>query len=70
MKSNHQNFFFDKIKEDEDRDDYCWLVQFEGIFEAELHPAIQQNKPKTPKIRSRDSRKMFGRGCKDVRRLL
>ena len=34
-----KNAFFDKIKEDEDRDDYCWLVQFEGIFEPELHPA-------------------------------
>lgn len=50
--------FFDKIKEDEDRDDYCWMVQFEGIFEAELHPAQpannpanqQANKPKIPKI--------------------
>ena len=54
---NMKNSFFDKIKEDEDRDDYCWLVQFEGIFEAELHPAQpankpanQQNKSKTPKI--------------------
>ena len=58
---NMKKSFFDKIKEDEDRDDYCWLVQFEGIFEAELHPAQpvanqsanplaanQQNKPKTP----------------------
>lgn len=53
-----KNAFFDKIKEDEDRDDYCWLVQFEGIFEAELHPAQsantssnqQSNKPKIPKI--------------------
>ena len=42
--------FFDKIKEDEDRDDYCWLVQFEGIFEAELHPAQSANKPIIPKI--------------------
>jgi hypothetical protein len=51
--------FFDKIKEDEDRDDYCWLVQFEGIFKEELHlaqpvlnnPANQQvNKQKNPKI--------------------
>jgi hypothetical protein len=55
---NMKNTFFDKIKEDEDRDDYCWLVQFEGIFETELHPAQpankpakeQNNKPKTPKI--------------------
>lgn len=55
---NMKNAFFDKIKEDEDRDDYCWLVQFEGIFEAELHPAQpankpvneHANKPKTPKI--------------------
>jgi hypothetical protein len=55
---NMKNAFFDKIKEDEDRDDYCWLVQFEGIFETELHPAQpankpaneQTNKPKTPKI--------------------
>ena len=59
---NMQKAFFDKIKEDKDRDDYCWLVQFEGIFEAELHPvqpvanqpannpANQQNKQKTPKI--------------------
>lgn len=47
---NMKKAFFDKIKEDEDRDDYCWLVQFEGIFEAELHPEIQQNKPKIPKI--------------------
>jgi len=53
-----KNTFFDKIKEDVDRDDYCWLVQFEGIFETELHPVAnqpanepnQQNKPKTPKI--------------------
>ena len=55
---NMKKAFFDKINEDEDRDDYCWLVQFEGIFDAELHPAQpvlnnqanQQNKPKTPKI--------------------
>jgi hypothetical protein len=55
---NMKKSFFDKIKEDEDRDDYCWLVQFEGIFDAELHPAQpankpaneQANKPKTPKI--------------------
>ena len=57
---NMKKSFFDKIKEDEDedRDDYCWLVQFEGIFDAELHPAQsankpaneQTNKPKTPKI--------------------
>ncbi len=54
-----KNTFFDKIKEDEDRDDYCWLVQFEGIFDAELHPAQpannpanhqQVNKPIIPKI--------------------
>lgn len=53
-----KNAFFDKIKEDDDRDDYCWLVQFEGIFNAELNPVAnkpenqpnQQNKPKTPKI--------------------
>lgn len=58
---NMKKSFFDKIKKDEDIDDYCWLVQFEGIFEAELHPvkpvanqsvnpsaANQQNKPKTP----------------------
>ena len=45
-----KNAFFDKIKEDEDRDDYCWLVQFEGIFEAELHPAQPANKPIIPKI--------------------
>jgi hypothetical protein len=47
---NIKTSFFDKIKEDDERDDYCWLVQFEGIFDAELHPANQQNKPKTPKI--------------------
>jgi len=60
---NMKKAFFDKIKEDEDRDDYCLLVQFEGIFDAELHPAQpilnksvanqqanQQNKPKIPKI--------------------
>jgi len=55
---NMKTAFFDKIKEDDDRDDYCWLVQFEGIFNAELHPVAnqpanepnQQNKPKTPKI--------------------
>ena len=55
---NMKKSFFDKIKEDEDRDDYCWLVQFEGIFDVELHPAQpankpanqQANKPKTPKI--------------------
>ena len=47
-----KNAFFDKIKEDDDRDDYCWLVQFEGIFNAELHPVANQpaNQPKTPKI--------------------
>lgn len=56
---NMKKAFFDKIKEDEYRDDFCWLVQFEGIFDAELHPAQpvlnksvanqanQQNKPKT-----------------------
>ena len=55
---NMKNAFYNKIKEDEDRDDYCWLVQFEGIFDSELHPAQpenkpaneQANKPKTPKI--------------------
>ena len=59
---NMKKAFFDKIKEDDQRDDYCWLVQFEGIFDAKLHPAQpvlnksvanqanQQNKPKTPKI--------------------
>ena len=55
---NMKKAFFDKIKEDEYRDDYCWLVQFEEIFEAELHPAQpansssnqQVNKPKIPKI--------------------
>jgi len=55
---NMKNAFFDKIKEDDERDDYCWLVQFERIFDAELHPAQpankpaneQANKPKTPKI--------------------
>lgn len=56
---NMKKSFFDKIKEDDERDDYCWLVQFEGIFEAELHPVKpvanqsanqQTNKPKTPKI--------------------
>ena len=47
---NMKKSFFDKIKEDEDRDDYCWLVQFEGIFEAELHPAQSANKPIIPKI--------------------
>jgi hypothetical protein len=61
---NMKKAFFDKIKEDDERDDYCWLVQFEGIFKAELDPdqpvanqsanpsaANQQNKPKThPKI--------------------
>ena len=60
---NMKNSFFDKIKENEDRDDYCWLVQFEGIFDSKLHPAQpvanqsanpsankqnKQNKPKTP----------------------
>jgi hypothetical protein len=55
---NMINAFFDKIKEDDKRDDYCWLVQFEGIFKAELDPAQPTNKPanekanksKTPKI--------------------
>jgi hypothetical protein len=55
---NMKKAFFNKIKEDDERDDYCWLVQFEGIFETELHPAQpankpaneQANKPKTPKI--------------------
>ena len=55
---NMKTAFFDKIKEDAYRDDYCWLVQFEGIFEAELHPAQpannpanqQANKQKFPKI--------------------
>jgi len=56
---NMKKSFFDKIKEDDERDDYCWLVQFEGIFEAELHQVKlvanqsanqQTNKPKTPKI--------------------
>ena len=62
---NMKKAFFDKIKEDEDRYDYCWLVQFKGIFDAELHPAQpvlnksvanqanqqnKQNKQKTPKI--------------------
>lgn len=58
---NMKKSFFDKMKEDEDKNDYCWLVQFEGIFDAELHPAIQQmnqpanqhnqqNKQKAPKI--------------------
>lgn len=54
-----KNAFHDKIKEDNERYDYCWLVQFEGIFEAELHPvqpvanqpSNQQNIQKThPKI--------------------
>ena len=44
--------------ENDKRDDYCWLVQFEGIFNAELHPAQpankpaneKSNKPKIPKI--------------------
>jgi len=52
---NMKNAFYDKIKENDERDDYCWLVQFEGIFKMELYPAIQQtnqpnqqNKPKTP----------------------
>jgi hypothetical protein len=54
-----KNAFHDKIKEDNERDDYCWLVQFERIFEAELHPvqpvanqpSNQQNIQKTyPKI--------------------
>ena len=51
---NMKKAFFDKIKEDEYRDDFCWLVQFEGIFDAELHPVQpianqpnQQNKQKT-----------------------
>ena len=58
--NNMKKSFFDKIKEDNERDDYCWLVQFEGIFKSVLHPVIQQvanqqgnqqaNKPKTPKI--------------------
>ena len=51
-----KNAFHDKIKEDNERDDYCWLVQFEGIFNAELHPvqpvanqsSNQQNIQKTP----------------------
>jgi hypothetical protein len=44
--------FYDKIKEDDERDDYCWLIQFEGIFESILHPtqpANQQNKQNIPK---------------------
>lgn len=53
---NMKKDFFDKIKEDDERDDYCWLVQFEGIFEAELHlvkpvanqSTNQQNNLKTP----------------------
>jgi hypothetical protein len=51
---NIKKAFYDKIKEDDERDDYCWLVQFEGIFESILHPTQpvnQQNKqniPKTP----------------------
>ena len=28
---NMKKAFFDKIKEDEYRDDFCWLVQFEGL---------------------------------------
>lgn len=55
---NMKEYFFDKINENDKRDDYCWLVQFEGIFEAELHPAQpankraneKSNKPKIPKI--------------------
>ena len=52
---NMKNTFFDKIKEDDERDDYCWLVQFDEIFNAVLHQthpeANQQNKSKThPKI--------------------
>jgi len=55
---NMKKSFFDKIKKDEDIDDYCWLVQFEGIFKAELDPAQPTKKPanepanksKTPKI--------------------
>jgi hypothetical protein len=35
---NMKKAFYDKIKEDDERDDYCWLVQFEGIFDAALHP--------------------------------
>jgi len=49
---NMKKDFHDKINEDDERDDYCWLVQFEGIFDAELHPAQPANKPtnklKTP----------------------
>jgi len=47
---NMKKSFFDKIKEDEDRDDYCWLVQLEGIIDMELHLAQPANKPKTPEI--------------------
>jgi len=49
---NMKKAFYDKIKEDDERDDYCWLVQFEGIFESILHPtqpANQQNKQNIPK---------------------
>lgn len=49
---NMKKAFYDKIKEDDERDNYCWLVQFEGIFESILHPtqpANQQNKQNIPK---------------------
>ena len=45
---NMKESFFNKINENDKRDDYCWLVQFEGIFEEKLHPAQPVlNKPKT-----------------------
>ena len=55
---NMKESFFYKINENEDRDDYCWLVQFEGIFDSKLHSAQpankpaneKSNKPKIPKI--------------------
>lgn len=40
--------FIEKIKIDNPRGDYCWLVQFEGIFDAILHPAKPVNQANQP----------------------
>ena len=49
--------FSEKIKVDNPRGDYCWMVQFEGIFDSVLNPTQQKtnnkqqnqsNQPKTP----------------------
>ena len=47
---NMKESFFNKINENDKRDDYCWLVQFEGIFDSKLHPAQPANKPIIPKF--------------------